>query len=103
MRAFEMHMDTWFEHWHRREGNNEYLGLPYRLLMADISEEIAADIDNYIGDYIHFNRAGADLAATAIVEQINHCPQGRWIYGADAMKSGVSIPPNPYREYSLPQ
>ena len=74
---FKMHMDTWFEHWHHQEGDNEYLGLPYKLLIADISKEIASDIDKYIGDYIHFNMTGAKLAAAAVVEQINHCPEGQ--------------------------
>ncbi|MEH6586312.1 MAG: hypothetical protein V7720_07120 [Halioglobus sp.] len=98
---FGMHMDSWFDHWHRSKGDNEYLGLPYTLLMADISGTIAADINKYLGDSIHFNTAGAELAAAAIVEQINHCPQGRWIYGADAMRPDAQIPENPYRQYSV--
>lgn len=98
---FGMHMDTWFDHWHRSKGSNEYLGLPYTLLMADVSGTIASNIDKYLGDSIHFNMAGAELAAAAIVEQINRCPQGRWIYGADAMRPDVHIPDSPYREYSI--
>jgi lysophospholipase L1-like esterase len=95
---FEMHMDDWYYHWHRRSGDNEYLGLPYKLLIADISEEIEANMDFYIFDYIHFNEAGAELAATAVVEQINHCPEGRWIFGANALKPEASFPENPYME-----
>ena len=91
-----MHMDEWFDHWHRRAGDNEYLGIPYKLLIADISSEIAADIDTYIADYIHFTQAGADLAANAMVEQINLCPEGRWLFGENAPKEGAEFPANPH-------
>ena len=93
---FEMHMDEWFDHWHSLAGDNEYLGIPYKLLIADISSEIAADIDTYIADYIHFTQAGADLAANAMVEQINLCPEGRWLFGENAPKEGAEFPANPH-------
>lgn len=99
---FEMHMDEWFEHWHRNAGDNEYLGIPYKLLIADISEEIEANMDQYIVDYIHFNEAGAELAATAIVEQINMCPEGRWIFGTNVLKTDAAYAPNPHSEYKIP-
>jgi hypothetical protein len=95
---FEMHMDDWFDHWHRRVGDNEFLGTPYTLLIADISEQVEADIDTYIADYIHFTEAGGQLAAAAIVEQINQCPSGRWIFGTNTLQEGASYPPNPYLE-----
>jgi len=95
---FEMRMDDWFDHWHRRAGDNKYLGIPYKLLIADISSEIAADIDTYISDYIHFTEAGGDLAANALVEQINQCPAGRWIFGENTLKQEAEFPPNPQHE-----
>jgi lysophospholipase L1-like esterase len=91
-----MHMDQWFEHWHRRVGDNEYLGIPYKLLIADISSEISADIDTYIADYIHFTADGAELVANAMVEKINQCPAGRWIFGESALKQEAKFPPNPH-------
>lgn len=93
---FEMHMDDWFDHWHRRSGDNQYLGIPYKLLIADISNEIEGNIKAYIGDYIHFNQAGADLAAKAIVEKINQCPEGRWLFGQNLLTPEASYPKNPY-------
>jgi lysophospholipase L1-like esterase len=67
-------MDRWFAYW---SGQGKQLASddpPFRLLIADISEAVHADIDRYIGDYIHFNEAGARLAADAIVEQLDACP-----------------------------
>lgn len=96
---FELHMDDWFDHWHRQVGENEFLGIPYTFLIADISEQVEADLDTYIGDYIHFNAVGAELMAAAIVEQINQCPEGRWIFGAYELDPQASYAPNPYREY----
>ena len=95
---FQMHMDEWFDHWHRRAGDNKYLGIPYKLLIADISSEIEADIDTYISDYIHFTDAGSDLAAKAMVEQINLCPEGRWTFGENSLKPDAEFPPNPHLE-----
>jgi hypothetical protein len=96
---FEMHMDEWFEYWHRRAGDNEHLGIPYMLLIADISSEVLADTDTYIAGDIHFTEAGAELAANEMVEKINQCPAGRWIFGEDALKQEAEFPPNPYYEY----
>jgi lysophospholipase L1-like esterase len=93
---FEMHMDDWFSHWHSQTGDNEYLGIPYKLLIADISDTVEGDIDAYIGDYIHFNEAGAQLAAEALVEQINLCPEGRWIFGENTLQPDANYPDNPY-------
>jgi lysophospholipase L1-like esterase len=98
---FEKHMDEWFYHWHEEVGEQEYLGIPYNLLIANISEEVEANMDNYIEDYIHFTQAGADLAAKAIVEQINECPEGRWNFGKNTLKSGVTYPKNPHLEYTI--
>jgi hypothetical protein len=70
---FEQAMDRWFMHWQSRAGDKEFGGKEYRFLIADISGTVHADIDRYIGDYIHFNPAGAQLAADAIVVQINAC------------------------------
>ena len=96
---FSMHMDSWFEHWHSLAGDNEYLGIPYTLAIADISEAIHENPQQYLADALHLNEAGADLAATAIVEQINQCPEGRWIYLENQLKSHASFPSNPYKSY----
>ena len=95
---FKMHMDEWFEYWHRRSGPNEYLGLRYQLLIADISDEIEGNMDAYLSDYIHFNSDGARLAAEALVERINQCPEGRWIFGEETLKPDAEFPDNPYPE-----
>ncbi len=96
---FEMNMDDWFDHWHRKVGENEFLGMDYTFLIADISTQLEAELDTYIVDYIHFNEVGAGLAAAAITEQINRCPQGRWIFGANEPDPQATFAPNPYREY----
>ena len=96
---FEMHMDEWFYYWHEQVGEHEFLGIPYTLLIANISEEVEANMDKYIGDYIHFTLDGAALAASAIVEQINYCPEGRWIFGSNELKPEAIYPKNPYLEY----
>ena len=98
---FEMHMDDWFAYWHQREGENEFLGIPYTLLIADISEQVEADLDTYIADYVHFTQAGAELAARAITEQINRCPQGRWVFGTNELHPDALYPANPYMEYVI--
>lgn len=96
---FELHMDEWFDYWHQQVGDKEYLGIPYTLLIANISQQVESDMDLYIADYIHFTEAGALLAASAITEQINLCPEGRWIFGTAEMVPGASYPQNPFKEY----
>lgn len=97
--VYTMHMDNWFDHWGSQIGENEHLGIAYRFLIADISDEIHADPTKYLLDYIHLNTAGAQLAAEAIVEQINRCPEGRWIFSENQRKPGASYPDNPYMSY----
>jgi lysophospholipase L1-like esterase len=92
-------MDEWFDHWHSQVGVDAYLGMEYTLLIADISDEVQANMDKYIADYIHFTKAGAELAAAAIVEQVNQCPEGRWEWGENRLKPGAHYHPNPYVSY----
>jgi lysophospholipase L1-like esterase len=101
--TLEMYMDDWSDHWHRKVGENTYLGIPYTFLIADISAQVEADLDAYIGDYIHLNQAGAELAAAAVVEQINQCPQGRWVFGENVLRADAAYPVNPYLEYVIPR
>lgn len=100
--SFAMNMDLWFDHWHNRIGDNEFLGSPYQFLIADISAQIHADPEKYLIDYIHLSPAGAELAAQAIVDQVNLCPEGRWLFGENALKPGAEFPKNPYTEYVIP-
>lgn len=72
--GWELQMNAWFEYWHRRAGDNQYLGTPYRFLFATVSPEITANIAAYTTDGIHFSAAGATIAAQAVVQQINLCP-----------------------------
>jgi len=99
--TFREHMDKWFNHWRHLVGDNEYLGIPYSLRVANISDQIHADHAKYISDYIHLTLEGAQLAATSIVEQINQCPEGRWIFGEERLKPDAAFPPNPYMEYKI--
>jgi lysophospholipase L1-like esterase len=72
--GWEIQMNAWFEYWHRRAVDNQYPGTPYRLLFATVSPEITANIAAYTTDGIHFSTAGANIAAQAVVEQIDLCP-----------------------------
>ena len=99
---FSMHMDNWFDHWHSMVGENEFLGIPYTFLIADISKAIHDKPEKYLADALHLNEAGADLAAGAIVEQINQCPEVRWIFSENKLKSGASFPKNPFQSYPYP-
>jgi hypothetical protein len=96
---FKVHMDDWFDYWHRKVGDNEYLGIPYLLLIADISDQVEADPNAYLADIVHLNDAGGQLAAEAIVEQINQCPRGRWIFGANQLDPEAIYAPDPRRGY----
>ena len=78
---FHRAMDQWFDHWHSVDSDSEFLGIPYQFLIADISDEVHADPDKYLSDFIHLSPAGAELAAQAILDQVNLCPEGRWIFG----------------------
>jgi lysophospholipase L1-like esterase len=75
---FAIQMGNWFDYWHQQAGANEHKGRPYQFLLADISGKIHADMNTYLGDIIHFNKAGAGLAASALVETINMCPPAPW-------------------------
>lgn len=97
--AFAMNMDEWFNHWHDLIGDNEFLGIPYRFLIADISAQVHADPSRYLSDYIHLSPAGAELAAEAILDQVNLCPEGRWVYGENMLKPNAKYPENPYLSY----
>jgi lysophospholipase L1-like esterase len=96
---FSMHMDDWFDHWHSQVGEREYLAIPYRLLIADISDAIHENPTQYLADALHLNHEGAKLAAAAILEQVNNCPEGRWIFGENSLKEEASFPQNPYLSY----
>lgn len=98
--TYTMHMDNWFDHWGNLVGDNEYLGIAYRFLIADVSDEVHADPTKYLTGFIHLNKEGGALVAEAIVEQINRCPEGRWIFGEDQLKPGASYPDNPYMSYT---
>lgn len=100
--TFSMHMDNWFDHWGSKVGQQAYLGMPYLLLIADISDEVHQNPREYLADSLHLTDAGAHLAAAAIVEQINQCPEGRWIYAENKPKPGASFPKNPYLSYPYP-
>lgn len=65
---FHRLMDQWFDHWHSVDSDNEFLGAPYQFLIANISDEIHADPDKYISDFIHLSAAGANLAAQSILD-----------------------------------
>ena len=95
-------MDRWFDHWNSLDDDKEFLGIPYRFLIADISDQIHADPQRYLSDFIHLSPAGAELAAQAIVNQVNQCPEGRWIFGENTLKPGAFYPKNPYTEYVIP-
>lgn len=97
--TFSMHMDNWFDHWSARVGQREYLGIPYTLLIADISDDVHQYPEKYLADALHLTEAGAALAANAIVAQINQCPEGRWIYAENKPKPGAQMPKNPYQSY----
>jgi hypothetical protein len=62
---------------------------------------VESDLDRYIGDYIHFTKAGAELAANSIVGQLNRCPEGRWYSGLNTLKPDAQYPPNPHDEYPV--
>ena len=100
--TFSMNMDRWFDHWHNLVGDNEFLGISYQFLIADISAQVHADPERYLVDYIHLNQAGAELAAQAITDQVNLCPEGRWLFGEDAPRPDAEFPKNPYTEYVVP-
>lgn len=100
--TFHRYMDQWFDHWHSVDSDNEFLGIPYQFQIANISEEIHADPDKYISDYIHLSPAGAELAAQAIFDQVNLCPEGRWIFGENKLKPDATYPGNPYDTYVIP-
>ncbi len=91
-----------FDHWHDLIGDNQFLGISFQFFIADISAQIHADPERYVADYIHLNPAGAELAGQAITDQINLCPEGRWLFGEDAWKLGAEFPKNPYAEYGIP-
>ena len=92
-------MDRWFDHWHLRKGEANFLGIPYTLLIADISDALHANPERYMSNAIHLNEEGGELAAQAIVAQINQCPEGRWQYGENALTEHASYPPVPFMEY----
>jgi lysophospholipase L1-like esterase len=99
---FSMLMDDWFDHWHNQIGESSFLGIPYDLRIADISDAVHADPATYLRDFLHLNEAGAKLLAEVLVEEINSCPEGRWVFGENRLKEGASYPPNPYDSYPHP-
>lgn len=81
-------VDRWFDDIEQRAGEAEYLGFPYTLLMADVSDTVHGDMSRYIADYFHPTPEGAQLMADAVVSALNDCPEGRWVYNEAVLKEG---------------
>jgi hypothetical protein len=87
---FTARMTEWFSLVYSIQGKHSLYNRDYEIRIASIRKEVEATPGAYLGDYIHLNKAGQELARVAISEQVKKCPKGRWTItnGNIALKEG---------------